>query len=96
MAFFKEIRHYFSIFFGFLREFLVALNASFTSTIEKGLNGERATGNGQRATGNGQRERDTWNVEWGTGNGKLKTRNSLGERGNGQRATGNSSLGKSV
>ena len=24
-------------FFGFLREFLVALNASFTSTIEKGL-----------------------------------------------------------
>ena len=37
VAFFKEIRHYFSIFFGFLREFLVALNASFTSTIEKGL-----------------------------------------------------------
>ena len=37
VAFFKEIRHYFSIFFGFLREFLVALNSSFTSTIEKGL-----------------------------------------------------------
>ena len=37
VAFFKEIKHYFSIFFGFMREFLVALNASFTSTIEKGL-----------------------------------------------------------
>ena len=37
VAFFKEIRHYFSIFFGSMREFLVALNTSFTSTIEKGL-----------------------------------------------------------
>ena len=34
---FIEIRHYFSIFCGFMREFLVALNASFTSIIEKGL-----------------------------------------------------------
>ena len=37
MVFFKEIRHYFSIFFGFMREFLVAINARFTSIIEKGL-----------------------------------------------------------
>ena len=37
MAFFKEIRHYFSIFFGFMREFLVALNTRFTGIIEKGL-----------------------------------------------------------
>ena len=37
MTFFKEIRHYFRIFFGFKCEFLVALNARFTSIIEKGL-----------------------------------------------------------
>jgi len=37
VAFFQEIRHYFSIFFGFMPEFLVALNVSFTSLIEEGL-----------------------------------------------------------
>ena len=42
MAFFKEIRHYFSIFFGFMQEFLVALNVSFSSIIEKGLPGKKS------------------------------------------------------
>ena len=51
MAFFLKKSGIILAFFDFMREFLVALNARFTSTIEKGLiKGTRSTISGNMGT----------------------------------------------